>query len=356
MNDNLRNLRKNLAIFFVSGLIIAGGVYLWPSGTPSESSMDSPNNSPNRNGPTTGPVAPKASRAEAEEAIGQLNEQSVAFYGRLIDQDGNSIGGAEIGGATLFNNMVSYGKRNYDTVSDADGYFVFPSIKGRDFNCSPRKPGYVYWPAKGYNGYVLSKLAPPNERFEPDPKKPEIFRMWKNKGAEVLLVSGLHMRVPPDGELLYLDMKSRKLSKNAGDLAFWCRYQVIPETTPFEQTAVEWEFGITVIGGGVIITDSRLPFEAPADGYQARWSFRNESGKRGSVDDQSFYLKTADGNYAVFNIHARNDPSSPNCLVSVGWRLNPSGSRNLELGKEQMLKGSSSQPGEQLSHIRQGGG
>lgn len=354
MNKNY----KKFVTFLIAGLIIALAVYLWPSSTQIETSQDSPINNFSGVGQANPPSAQKVSRAEAQKTIGQMNEQSIAFYGRLIDQDGNPVVGAKIGGATLYNNMVSYGKRSYDAVSDSDGYFEFPNIKGRDFNCTPRKEGYVYWPKSAYNGYVLSHLAPLNERFVSDPKKPEIFRLWKNKGAEVLLCSALHLSLQPDGTLLYVDLKARKLAKEHGDVAFWCRYTVIPETTPFEKSAVEWDFGIKVIGGGVISTDSTLLFEAPADGYQESWTYRIESGTRGpTLDDQSFYLKTADGNYAVFNIEANYDPTNPDCSMRVGWRLNPTGSRNLELGKELMLKNNSFlKPGETLRNIRQSGG
>lgn len=354
MLSQLKTSFKRRAILASATSVLVVVLFLWASRPPSETDGAVTNKNRSGTAPVTAGVLSKISRAEALKAIGQMNEVSMTFYGKVIDQDGNPVAHADVGGATLFNNMLSHGKRDYDTVSDANGYFVFPSIKGRDFNCTPRKEGYVYWPAKNYNGYVLSNLAPQNERFVPDPEKPEIFRMWKSKGAEVLLCSGGTLYIPPDGSHLYIDMKTRKQSTERGDVAFWCRYQVVPETTDRERNAVEWEFGITVIGGGVIITDSRLPFEAPADGYQERWSHGVQRGNRGSgLDSPSFYLKTSDGNYAVFNIEVINNPSSPKCSMGIGWKLNPSGSRNLEPGKEQMLKkGSYMKPGDSLEQIR----
>ena len=253
--------------------------------------------------------------------------------------------------------MITSGVRNYKTYSDEAGNFVFPNIKGKDFECVVWKEGYDYMPSKNHDGYVLSKLAPAKERFIADPKKPEIFQMWKYKGPEILLCSGAHLDIPPDGNLFYLDMKTRKQSTETGDVAFWALYTVVPERTmrmPDIEQNVGWQFGIKVVGGGVTPTNSTLPFEAPRDGYEEEWNFRIEKGMNyPTIDSQTFYIKTAEGNYGVFNIKVRYNPSSPKCSMDIAWKLNPSGSRNLEPGKEKMLrKGSYMKPGESLEYIR----
>ena len=308
--------------------------------------------------PTNTPFWQKPSRADALKTIGQMNEQTTTFYGRVIDQDGNPIAGAMIGGAALFNNMISYGKRDYDAVSDDNGYFVFPNIKGRDFNCTPRKSGYIYFPKKGYNGYVLSQLAPTNERFVSDPKKPEIFRLWKIKGAEELLCGAWRFSVRPDQTLYGVDLKIGRNAKDEGDVAFWCKYTPVSEDAPSEERIIEWEFGIKVAGGGVIETDSTLHFEAPLDGYREDWSLRRvKGGDRPNFGERTFYIKTAEGKYGVFIVKALYDSTNPDCSTRVAWKLNPTGSRNLEPGKEKMLKkGSRVNPGEPLLYILRGGG
>lgn len=290
--------------------------------------------------------------------LAAANEQEGSFYGRVLDQDNNPVVGAKIIGGAQYNNFISEGLRSYKTFSDTNGEFVFPKIKGEDFECEPWKEGYVYWAAKGHKSYTFTKLASAKERFIADPKKPEIFRLWKLKGAEVILCSAMYLYIPPDGTPIYLDMKTRKESKENGDVAFWCRYTVLPKNTPHEERSVEWKFGIKVTGGGVIATDSSLPFGAPDGGYEEEWTFLIEKGASGPrLDSQTFFIKTADQRFGVFNLEALYDPLRPTCSMAISWKINPSGSRNLEPGKEQMLrKGSYLKPGESLEYIRMKGG
>ena len=351
-----KTTRNILAVILFLGLgIVMLFLYLQSSNDPSATGGNSPNKSIIGDARAIAEsVKAKASRMEALKELGELNEQSITFYGRLIDQDGNPVADAKIGGATLFNNMVSHGIRKYWSSSDANGYFTFENIKGRDFNCTPLKDGYLYQPAKGYNGYILSKLAPANERFVPDPKNPEIFRLWKIKAPEPLIAGGLAFYIPSDGTVVYVDLKTGIKTTEKGDIAFWCEYQALPKNALHKERAVEWKFGIRIIGGGVIPTDSQLPYEAPQDGYQEEWTFKIAKDSGGpTLEEQTFYFKTASHNYGALNLDAQYDPTSPKCSTRIGWKINPSGSRNLEPGKEQTTTGMPHrQPGKKLQQLR----
>lgn len=310
---------------------------------------------------TVSDIKDLAERAILLKKVGELNEQEIAFYGRVIDQDGNPVAKAKIGGATLYNDMLSHGKRDYDAMSDANGNFVFPSIKGKDFSCAPRKDGYIYHAATGYIGYVLSQLAPMSERFVSNPAKPEIFRMWKIKGSEILLCDGSAFYLPASGELTFLDLKTGKHSSETGDIAFWCYYTVLPKDTSSEDRKIGWTFGVKVAGGGVIPTLNSLPYEAPTAGYEEEWRLYTDEASRTSRgmggNGITFYFKTRNQEFGVINVHVLFDPIDLASPVDCGWKINPSGSRNLEPGKEQPLKRkSNAKPGMTLQHLRQNKG
>jgi hypothetical protein len=303
-------------------------------------------------------ISAQLKRADAMRKALDLNDPEVTFYGRVIDQDDKPVEGAKVVGGAQYRTLASSGVRSYQTFTDANGHFVFPKVQGRDFGCEPWKEGYVYWPAKDQKGYTLSKLAPANERYVSDPKKPEIFRLWKNKGAEELLCGSLRFDVLPNKTPYSVDLKVGKQAKEKGDVVFWCRYTPLPEDTPSEERMIDWEFGIKVAVGGVIQTESSIPFEAPSGGYKEEWSYRIEKNDgESNFGRRTFYIKTAEGNYGVFMVQALYNPTSTECSTRIAWKLNPSGSRNLEPGKEKMLKKNSTLgPGEPLSYILLRGG
>lgn len=352
------NNPNKIILIFVLIAALAVAVFWWLR-QPETQSAGAVTSAPQQQGTAASSGAGTApvrtpTRAQQILAAATANDEETAFYGRVIDQDGNPVGGAKVVGGAQYNTFVTQGVRNYKTFTDEAGNFTFPKIQGKDFACEPWKEGYIYQAAKNYNGYILSKLASMDERFVADPKKPEIFRLWKIKGSEPLLAGGLAFYIPSDGTPVYVDLKTGKESTERGDIAFWCRYKALPEETPFDERAIEWTFGVKIVGGGVIPTDSRLPYGAPQDGYQEQWEFKIGKGTRGPIlHDQTLYFKTANQEYGALNLEALYNPIRPQCSTGIGWKINPSGSRNLEPGKEQMIrKGSFGKPGLTLQYLR----
>ena len=113
------------------------------------------------------PAGPARDKKEQmREGLAALNDVPIVFYGKLEDQFGNPVVGAEITGSTIvYNGTASHGQRVVAT-SDANGFFQLNGGNGESLGMMPRKDGYVLAATntefKGLRS--LSRLTRPRSR------------------------------------------------------------------------------------------------------------------------------------------------------------------------------------------------
>jgi hypothetical protein len=258
------------------------------------------------------------------ETINAENLKSQDFYGKAIDQYGEAIVNAAVNGNLILSDGT-YGGFNvekYATTTDSNGLFEFTSINGASLNILINKTGYKMGDrGEGYRGAAGKKTSPTDRA---------ILTMWKLRGAEPLIYSGINAKIPHDGTPIAFDMATGKTS-SGGD------FRVILTQNPLEVKngweKFDWSVKVEILNGGLMEESDAYPYWAPADGYQPTFEF-NESTNAvkwlGGVQKKNFYIRTAQGQYGImqFSVYPGRSPTG----LDVNFTINPSGTQNLEPG------------------------
>ena len=269
-------------------------------------------------------------------------DSKVQFWGKVLDQDGKPVEGVSILASVTTLRMVKTerGFREFellDEVSNADGSFMFDGAAGFSLTIEKlTKPGYVLpgpyqeamrFPEELKYRYTYNAMGGADQLFHPDPASPVIFRLWKLRSPEPLILRGTW-------------------ASYAGP-----RYQVDEAAMPDVRGAIAvavksvegrrsplWEVIVTAaaIDGGIAKADAddAFMFEAPEEGYERVQKFRYCPGdfrQPGDGFPVRFFVRGKSGGWfaAVDSLFYPPNDSGEIVTKSRFW-LNPSGSRNLE--------------------------
>ena len=250
----------------------------------------------------------------------QKNTKSQDFYGKVIDQYGNPIENVTVIGYLRLNDE-SFGVQvtKLTTTTDNNGLFEFTGLHGASIGAYLNKEGYKIGDrGEGYK-------EPAGEK--PSPNDRATYTMWKLRGAEPLVKSGINAKIPHDDSPATFDIATGKESSD-GDL------RVTLIRSPLEvrrgKDKFDWILKIEMPHGGLIVDDDAYDYWAPETGYQPSFDF-NESSNNvpwHSSLNQKFYIKTSQGKYGrmQFGIFSALTPAR----IEVSFTINPSGSQNLE--------------------------
>jgi hypothetical protein len=253
----------------------------------------------------------------------------VAFYGKVIDQDGNPISGASIKGEVLHVKVLvpaPFGAADeivpIDQTTDAKGQFVINNVSGRSFDLdSIQRNGYEVEPDNCPHDF-----APTSGTFD----DPVIFKMWSTNIHESLITRKCAFKIVPDGRPYFINLMAGTISESGtGDLKVWIQYtnHVVPSQF------YNWSAGIDVINGGLQDASDYAMWMAPADGYMPSFqeSGQIRGNQTGQIEDRRFYLQLQNGNeygHMTINLIAPYNLGIPG-LVRLSYSINPSGSRIL---------------------------
>jgi hypothetical protein len=254
-----------------------------------------------------------------QEVFMEENKKPLDIYGKVIDQYGQPVFNAKIEGGILLNvNFIKSKGETHYTETDINGLFSFIGIHGKKLGIWPKKEGYIY-------DLRLPSQRP--ENYQPDPNSPIVFTMWKLRGPEPLVSSGIDAHIPHDGTPVVFDLTSGKQSPN-GD------FRVALSQYPLEVQKgwdkFDWSVKVEILNGGLVEENDAYPFWAPADGYQPSFEFNESTNAVKWIGglQKKFYVKTAQGQYGMmqFKVYPGRSPTG----VEVNITVNPSGSQNLE--------------------------
>jgi len=296
------------------------------------------------NGPALSPDAMSNNMVAIEHAYrqGQIDKgvgmtetmvlkdnQSQDFYGKVIDQYGQPVVGADV---TLGINLVIGRGSSQKTQTDAAGLFQFTGIRGESVSIVPEKKGFQI---EGHGLGLRGRNGP-----ETGPDNRAIYTMWKLKGPEPMMHREVSLRkIQPDGRLYTVDFLKNEITEGtngAGDI--FVQIKRPPEVKPREQ--YDWSFVMTTIDGGVIeVTNDAYLNEAPDTGYQQQHQMNRYATNVVNFStyplyriDRTFYLKSRGGQvYGHFHINEL-DPAYRGGMAAlrIEYYINTAGSRNLE--------------------------
>lgn len=268
------------------------------------------------------PFEPR-SEIPPEKALNAWSNQvhrPIEFYGKVIDERGGPIEGANI--AFMWGQFLPESSFETNTTSDTAGLFSLTNVKGAFLDVRIEKEGYYasktnqtrfqYWAVAG------------SDPFQPDKNNPKLFLLHKKNSAPELLSGKLTVRMPIDGTPISVDFFKQSFGAE-GPLKM---SQVKPLYENWKQ-ANEWSFRMEIPGGGLVEEHEEYPYQAPESGYISPVDFRFRKGESNWLEDfrKQYYFKF--GTPPVYgHVVVETDISWSNARVT--YSLNPSGSRNLE--------------------------
>lgn len=303
---------------------------------------------PNSAGQQISEQAQEAARLNATRQRGQSSNLPIRFYGKVIDQHGEPIPEVRVTlGLRTFKEPVPGVMGDADVslvrTTNAEGRFEITDAKGSVLEMrSLEKPGYEASTAGIYRGSYRYWAHPSEGPFRPNAEAPEIFRMWKQQGAETLLIKSIGRAIPYDGTPTSYDLMTGQPSPN-GDVRV--TLSRTPQKITWGQTNYDWEVTIEALKGGLVVSEEEQMFLAPEDGYQPKFTLRVPANAQDWTDTKEVaaYLRLRDGKIygrATFGFMVGSDREGT--PIKIRSFVNPAGSRNLEYDPAQGL---SKEPG-----------
>lgn len=297
---------------------------------PSGSQRGETNSTPAAAADTTKPPNPSPQLTvggQERDFIAAFNTP-IAFYGRVIDQYGDSVPDADV---KLSANDKPFGGRpsHYTRKTDTGGRFSIEGIAGITLGVEVSKPGYHAIPSvygevtsSGLFEYGLSSKGP----YQSSKNIPTIFTLHKVGTIEPLVKVGKkNFRIARDGSSISIAVDEQ----GAHQIILRCWNLELQR--PANQRQYDWRLEITVPNGGLLRREDAFAFEAPQDGYVSSDKIEmllSMGNQWRSLVERSYFIKFDDGTFARADLemHAAGDHF-------VVWKsfFNPkTGSRNLE--------------------------
>lgn len=288
-----------------------------------ESSTPKPPAPPSQSDASLPPPNPLLANQETQEQkLNRLFSYPINFYGKVIDEHGNPVEGAQVrfSAPSYFLN-IQQGSQD-GPASGPDGRFSITGKTGAGIQVSVSHPKY-YSTDRSHGQFTYFE----NTEQNPSESSPAVFVLRKKGDAEPLVKDKQVLRnVPKSGQPVRVGLSS----KSAADLTIqaWTspRPAEAANNAPFD-----WKVRVEVPGGGLVAYEDAYQFEAPAEGYAPSVEFAMPAG---GVDgkwrdrfDETFFVKLANGNYARMRFQMIAGGSH---FAVVESYYNPSGSRNLE--------------------------
>ena len=264
------------------------------------------------------------SSQEIKKHIRSLAYQPIEFYGKLVDQFGNPVTGAEVTGSVLAGDGTSTNK----TTTDGVGLFQFKGLKGMSLGIMARKSGYEFVAKNTGFDYALFR---PEKVHKPDPNNPVVFKMWKLSGPEPMIEGQKFFKIKPNGPDYTIDLVNGKKIEGRSEQGDFI-VQIHRPSVVGPKDRYDWSFEIKPIDGGVIEADDPFPYLAPEAGYKPTYLHVVSTSEPGWTYRirKSFYLKSRGGKiHARIQLEAFADYPG-GAALDLHYYVNPNGSRNLE--------------------------
>lgn len=259
-------------------------------------------------------------------------ETSIMFYGRVIDQESNSLPGVKINSYILYEHMampttngdfqITDNHVRPQRESDSDGRFEISGETGRNVVIeSIEKEGFEF----------ESGLPQTFGAFAGSFETPVVFKMWNTNIHEQLITGSKSFQIVPDGKAYFINLANDTISQsNEGDLKVKIQYTA----QPIRGQLYDWSAEIDVVNGGLLEEPLGSPmYQAPTDGYIPSFQLKGQikGGQRGDTGERQFYLMLKNGReYGQMSIglYAPFNDQTPG-LIRLSYAINPSGSHIL---------------------------
>lgn len=276
---------------------------------------------------------PQGKWEQKQSILATQNDVPIIFYGRVIDQFGDGVANAAVNFSIGVYNGYESTEKKGQVMTDDNGLFNIGGYKGYNLGIMPEKTGYVIATQDTLFNYSHLESNP----YVPNQNNPTVIQMYKLQGAEKLTSFNIKANIPVDGTPIRFDFQTGQQVQNGGDLTI--SLQSSPE--PRIQEGYDWHASITMNGGGVIQDTSGLGldkmFQAPDSGYESEFNLSFQKGTQQWTPRfvEGFYFTIQNGKeYGKMAVSIITDRIiNGGASISINGYLNPTGSRNLEIGE-----------------------
>lgn len=251
----------------------------------------------------------------------------IDFYGRIIDQDSNSLSGVKIKVSVRHWEMTANDLSrtlSIERETDADGHFKIDGATGDAFDIEyVQKDGYELEPTKNSFGSSAGSF-----------ENPVIFKMWRSDIKEPLVRGAKFFKLVSDGQNYTIDFLKGTISESTnsnGDLIVWIQRSDVKIGRKYD-----WSFSVQAKGGGFMKETAEYSsmYLAPQDNYADVFEgnyFASDQHWGNAIAGKRFYIKTRNGQvYGRIEIEVY--PSYGDTGEGRFWikyAVNPTGSRIL---------------------------
>jgi hypothetical protein len=252
----------------------------------------------------------------------------IDFYGRVVDQDSNSLSDVKIKVSVRHWQMTASDLSRTIPIerrTDVNGRFKIDGATGDAFDIEyVQKAGYEIEPTKNSFGSSAGSF-----------ENPVVFKMWRSDIKEPLVAGAKFFKLVSDGQNYIIDFIKGEIfleSRGAeGDLSVW-----INKTEPKVGQKYDWSFSIQADSGGLY--EESNPYSAmylaPDGNYTNTFNgsfFASDQHWGNAIAGKRFYINTRNGKmYGRIEIEVY--PSYGNTGEGRFWikyAVNPTGSRIL---------------------------
>ena len=247
----------------ISGTLIVLLVALWWLYRQSSLPVLSPSTPP-RIPPTPSAVlSPEERRKAVVEQVESLLSTPITFYGKVVDQDGYPVAGADVGYSAL-DTFMQPGS-SYRGKSDETGLFSITGIKGARLSVNVRKEGYYFIDGKSNAAFAYGSGPDGYFREPPSQHNPAVFVLQKAGATDPLIhVSGRSYRIPRNGAPVEVDLTTgQRVVHGTLRVEAWTE-----DHSKDTKQHYNWRCRVTVPNGGLVTRQGQFDFEAPLAGYR----------------------------------------------------------------------------------------
>lgn len=284
-------------------------------------------------------LPPEYKNLKRQYQIAMSSLPDIEFHGRVIDQYNAPVANAQVyyTGTSVF---LATGGGGGRVVTDQDGYFEVDT-EGAELEIT----GITHQAIMSRNLTLFKSEDDGHDQTKnyskhTDKKNAYVFHVWKLSGYSGAVKGYINGFYDRSGDVYTLNLAEKDYKKSvtkgekSGHLRISCTRQYMTSNRDYG----DWSARITPIDGGIQETDDLYTNLAPEVGYQSSLSIDM---KKGDADYTPYignkrYYFTADNGQIYGSLSVRFAPygkyeDDNACIIKIGYKINSTGSRNLEL-------------------------
>ena len=262
------------------------------------------------------------------ETIHQAFRSKIDFYGKVVDEQGASVSGANTSYSASTGDINSNPTVS-GPITDANGRFAIIGEHGASIFVTVRHQDY-YATNMARQDFIYAKALSEEGAATPTISQPAIFILHRKGKAEPLIYHSIEVRLPMDESPVSVDINKGVVAAGHNSIVFALRSN--GSTLPLNQYhPFDLSFKIEIPEGGLLERNNTFQFQAPSDGYLTKVVYSDTAmsprGKWKESVQNEFFVLLPSRQYARIKVSML--PIKGACKIESF--VNPdSNSRNLE--------------------------